>query len=56
MQKLRKKMTKLVRWSTQGGDFHTNSKSKAQIILPKLDVTEIITWNFHVDESQGNHK
>ena len=28
MQKLRKKMTKTVRWSTQGGDFYTNYTSK----------------------------
>ena len=37
-------------------DFHINSKSKVEIVLPKLDTMKIITWNFHVDYSQGNHK
>ena len=56
MQKLRKKMTKSVRWSTQGGDLHTNSKSKVENLLHELDVTKSIIWNFHVDDSPRNHK
>ena len=55
-QKLHKKMTKSVRCITQGGDFHTSSKSKVEIVLTKLYGTKIITWNSHVDGSQGNHK
>ena len=55
-QKLRKKMTKSVRWSTQVNEFHTNPKSKVDILIHKLDVTKIITQIFHEDDSQGNHK
>ena len=54
--KLWKKTTKPVRWITQGGDFQTTYKSKVEIVLPELDATNIITWDFHVDDSQGNHK
>ena len=49
-------MTRSVRWSTQGCDFYTNPKFKVGIVIPKLYATKIITWNFHVDDLQGNHK
>ena len=41
-------MTKLVYWSTQGGDFNTSYTIKVENLLPKLDVMKIVTWNFHV--------
>ena len=54
-QKLHKKTTKSVRWSTHAADFHTNLKIKVDIVPPKLYTTNIITWIFNVDDSQGNH-
>ena len=49
-------MTKSVRWITQGGDLHTNSKSKVELVLPKLDAMKSITWDFQLDDFQVNHK
>ena len=54
--KLRKKITKPFRWSTQGGDFNTNSTSKVEIVLPGIDEMKSMTWNFHVDDLQGTHR
>ena len=31
-------------------------KSNIYIVLPKLDATKIISWNFYADDSPGNHK
>ena len=31
-------------------------QSKVEIVLPELDAMKSITWNFHVDDSQGNYK
>ena len=49
-------MTKLVHFSTQWCDCNTDFTSKIQILLTELDVRKMITWNYHVDESQGKHK
>ena len=35
-------MTKLVHWSTQGEDIHTNSKIRVENLLTKSDATKII--------------
>ena len=51
-----KKMATLVLWSTQVGELQTKYKSNIEILLPKFDATKIITWEFHVDNSQRNHK
>ena len=49
-------MTNPVYLSTQGGDFNTNYTSKEEIVLNELDTTKSVTWNFHIDESQGTHR
>ena len=49
MQKMRKKMTNTVCFSTQVGGFNTNDTSKVEIVLPELYETKIVTWYFHVD-------
>ena len=54
--KLWKKNTKKVCWGTQVGDFNTSYKSKVEILIPDLDSTKSVTWNFHVGESQGTHR
>ena len=43
IQKLWKKVTKSFCLITQRCNFNTSPKSKADIVLPKLDVTKIIT-------------
>ena len=53
---MRKKTTKTVHWSIQGGNFNTNYTSKVEIVLPKLDIIKSVTWNFHVDVSQGKRR
>ena len=40
-QKLLKKKTKLVGWSTQGCDFNTNFTTKVYTVLPELDVKKM---------------
>ena len=56
MQKLWKNMTESVHWSAQVVDFHKKSKIEVELVLTELDGTKIITWNFHVGYSQGDHK
>ena len=46
----------MVRWIKQGGDFNTNYISKVKFVLPELDAMKSVTWNFHVDDLQGNHR
>ena len=55
MQKLLNNKTKLFCWITQGGEFNTNYSSKVKHLLLELDLTKIVTWNFHVDDSQVKH-
>ena len=56
IQKMRKKKTKPVHWSTQGVDFIASYIIKVENLLPKLDATIIVTWNLHVYNSQGKHR
>ena len=55
-QKLCRKNTQPVKWSTQGGDFLTTYTKNADFVLLELDSTKIVTWNFHVDESWENER
>ena len=55
-QKFWKKNTKQVRWSTQGGDLNTNYTNKVEILLPDIYATKTVTWNFHINDSQGRHR
>ena len=55
-QKLCKKNIKPVHWKTQGGELQKTHQSTVEIVLPEMDATKRITWDFHVGESQGNHK
>ena len=36
---------------TQAGKITTNSNVRIDFTLPELSATNIVTWNFHVDES-----
>ena len=37
--------------NTQAGNITTNLKFEIDFTLPKLSVTNVVTWNFHVDDS-----
>ena len=47
---------KHVRRITQRGDFNNNFTSKVGIVLPEIDATKTVTWNFHVNDLQGYHR
>ena len=34
----------------------TTYKTNVELLLPELDVTKSVTWNFHVDDSQKNSR
>ena len=55
-QKLQKRITKSVIWSTKAADFHKNSKINVETSSPKLDAKKTIIWNFHINNSPRNHK
>ena len=40
-----------MQWSTQTGNITTNIKVKVYFNLPALSTTNVVTWNFHVDDS-----
>ena len=46
MKKLRDKMIKTVRWSTQGGDFNTTFNINIEIIMTELDMVKSLPWIF----------
>ena len=48
-------MTNPVHWRTQGGGFNKNYTSKVEMVLPELDLMKKLSWDFHVDDLQGNH-
>ena len=39
-----------VQWNTQAGNITTDLKVKKYFTLPALSATNVVTWNFHVDE------
>ena len=53
---LRKKTIAPIQWLTQAGVFETKYKSKVEFILPELDETKIVEWDFHVDVSRSNNR
>ena len=40
-----------MQWHMQAGNITTNLKVKIYFTLPALSAMDIVTWNFHVDES-----
>ena len=40
-----------IQWSTQAGNITTTMKDKLDLTLPTLSATNVMTSNFHVDES-----
>ena len=40
-----------MQWNTQAGNISTNIKVKVGFILPELSATDVVTWNYHVNES-----
>ena len=48
-------MSNPVCWSIEGVGFNTSYTSKVKILLPELNVTKSVTYNFHMNYSQGNH-
>ena len=46
MKKLRDKMIKTVRWSTQGGDFNATFNINIEIIMTELDMVKSLPWIF----------
>ena len=40
-----------MQWNTKAGNITTNIKVKVDFTLPALSATDVVTWNFHVDES-----
>ena len=49
--KLINKRDNLIQWHTQTGNITANLKIKIYLTLPELSVTNIVTWNCHVDDS-----
>ena len=39
-----------MQWNTQAGNITTNLKVKIDFTLPALSATNVVTWNFHVDD------
>ena len=37
--------------NTEAGKITTNINVKIDFTLPKISATNVVTWNFHVDES-----
>ena len=56
MQKLCKKHTASVTWKPKEVNSKKKHQSKVEIVLPELDTTKIISRNFHLNDSHGNHK
>ena len=40
-----------MQWTTQAVNITTNLKVKIDFTLPVLSTTNVVTWNFHVDDS-----
>ena len=45
-----------VYYITQGVEFNINYISKVENLLPEIYATEIVTMNFHMDDSRGKHR
>ena len=51
IQKLNPKENAVIKWNTQLGRTTTNLKVKIDFTLPDLNDMNVVTWNFHVDDS-----
>ena len=51
IEKLCPKKDSLIQWNTQAGNITTNLEVKIDFTLPKLSATNVITWNYRVDDS-----
>ena len=50
IEKLRPEKDDPMQWNTQARNITTNLKVKIDFVLPALSATNVVTWNFHVDE------
>ena len=41
----------MMQWNTQTGNIKTNLKVKIYFTLIALSKTNVVTWNFHADDS-----
>ena len=41
----------LMQWHTEAVNITTNLNVKLDFTLPALSTTNVVTWNFHVDDS-----
>ena len=41
----------VMQWKTQAGNVTTNFKVKINFTLPTLSATNVVTWEYHVDDS-----
>ena len=45
-----------MQWHTQAGNINTNINVKTDFTLPELSSKNVVTWKFHVDDSnKGRH-
>ena len=51
VENLRTEKYDVVQWHTQAGNITTNLKVKVDFTIPALSATNVVTWNFHVDDS-----
>ena len=46
----------MIQWHMQEGNINTNLKVKTNFILPEFSATEIMIWDFNVDDpSKGRY-
>ena len=50
VEKLRPEKDSLIQWITQAGNITTNFKVKIYFTLPALSATNVVTWDYHVDD------
>ena len=41
----------VIQWNTQAGNITTNIKVEVDFTLTTLSTKNIVTWNFHMDDS-----
>ena len=51
VEKLCPKHYSLMQWDTQAGNITTNLKVNIDFTLPTLNATNVVIWNFHMDDS-----
>ena len=41
----------VIQWQTKAGNIKTNRKVKVDLCVPFFSTTQIVVWEFHVDNS-----